>query len=397
LLSSNDYLSISGNPEIINAQVKALKMYENALLMSGIFSQGDCPKSNFEKQMASFTGYEASVLCQSGWDLNVGLMQSIASAEVPVYLDFLAHMSLWEGVRAAGAVARPFLHNNMIQLEQQVERHGAGVIAVDSVYSTTGSIAPLEELVRIAEQYGCLLVVDESHSLGTHGPKGAGLVAELGLMDKVPFITASLAKTFAGRAGILACSQEFSEYFPYVSFPAIFSSTMLPAEIISLSKTLEIIRDADDRREQLFFNSNYLRRGLDLLGYDVSNGEAQIISLQSGTEAQTELLRDALEARNVFGAVFSHPATAKNKSMIRFSVNSGLSQTELDFVLGVCRDIRDEVNMWEWKSTKRKKHTPVSISVAKDKRIYKRVLKDSKNYPREKGNWVYGSKSESKI
>lgn len=330
-------------------------MSSNEVVMSAIFLQGNSQQSNFEKQMANFVGFEASVLCQSGWVANVGLIQSIASKEVPVYIDFLAHMSLWEGVKASGATAHPFMHNDASHLEELIKKHGCGVIAVDSVYSTNGSVCPLVDIADLAQKYGCLLVVDESHSLGTHGPKGAGFVAELGLSDKVHFITASLAKAFSGRAGLVACSKEFANYFPYVSFPAIFSSALLPYEIVRLSKTLEIIEKADDKREHLFYNSNYLRKGLDELGYNVSIGVAQIIALESGSERETERLRDALEDRNIFGSVFCSPATPKNRAIIRFSVNSDLSQQELDLILKVCKEIRDEVGMWEWKSTKRKK------------------------------------------
>ncbi len=355
LLSSCDYLSISGHPDIVNAQTEMLKKSKDSVIMSAIFLQGDNPQTNFEKKMASFVGYEASILCQSGWAANVGLIQSIASKEIPVYIDFLAHMSLWEGVKSSEATAYPLIHNDVSHLEKLIKINGEGVIIVDSVYSTNGSVCPLLEIVEIAERYGCVLVVDESHSLGTHGPNGRGMVVGLGLTDRVHFITASLAKAFAGRAGIILCSKQFANYFPFVSFPAIFSSSLLPYEIIGLSTTIDVIEKADDKRKQLFYNSNYLRIGLDKLGYNVSNGEEQIISLESGSESDTEKLRDALEDRNIFGSVFCYPATTKNKSIVRFAVNSKLTQNELDSILEVCKEIREEVGMFDWKSTKRKK------------------------------------------
>ncbi len=165
---------------------------------------------------------EAGVLCQSGWCANTGLIQSIANKDVPVYIDMLAHTSLWEGIHSAGANAVPFMHNDADHLRKQVKHHGAGVIVVDSLYSTSGSLCPLTEIVEISEENGCILVVDESHSLGTHGPHGKGLVVGLGLTEHVHFRTASLAKAFAGRAGFITCSERFSEYFRYESNPADF-------------------------------------------------------------------------------------------------------------------------------------------------------------------------------
>jgi 7-keto-8-aminopelargonate synthetase-like enzyme len=355
LLSNCDYLSIAGHPTIVNAQIETLKGSSGTVVMSAVFLQDDSCQSKFEDQIASFVGYESSILCQSGWAANVGLIQSIASKDVPVYIDFIAHMSLWEGIKAADASARPFLHNDVSHLEKMILKNGEGIIVVDSVYSTNGDVCPLSEIVIIAEKYGCLLVVDESHSLGTHGPNGRGLVAELGLTGKVHFITASLAKAFAGRAGIILCSKQFSDYFPFVSYPAIFSSSLLPYEIVGLSKTLEVIEQSNDKRKQLFWNSNYLRDGLDKLGYNVGDGLEQIVALESGSDDATEMLRNALDDRDIVGSVFCYPATPKNKSIVRFAVNSNLTQNNLDLILEVCKEIRDEVGMWEWKSTKRKK------------------------------------------
>src|SRR5690606_28089371 len=120
--------------------------------------------------------------------------------------------------------------------------HGPGIIVVDSIYSTIGTIAPLAELVAIAKETGSAILVDESHSLGTHGKNGAGLLAELGLSDQVDFMTASLAKTFAYRAGVIWANNNVNQCVPFVGYPAIFSSTILPYEIAALEATLDVIK-----------------------------------------------------------------------------------------------------------------------------------------------------------
>lgn len=125
-------------------------------------------------------GMESCLLAQSGWAANIGLLQTICAEGVPVYIDFFAHMSLWEGAKIAGADIHPFMHNNTNHLRKQIARYGKGIILVDSVYSTIGTLAPLETICDIAQTSECALVVDESHSLGTHGPQGAGLVKQLG-------------------------------------------------------------------------------------------------------------------------------------------------------------------------------------------------------------------------
>ena len=124
VLLSNDYLSIAKHPDVIRAQVDSLQCHGNGMVMSAVFLGGDTPQRAFEAEMAAFMDAPAALLCQSGWAANVGLLQSIARRDVPVYIDLRAHMSLWEGITSAGAVARPFRHNNPEHLEQLLRRHG---------------------------------------------------------------------------------------------------------------------------------------------------------------------------------------------------------------------------------------------------------------------------------
>lgn len=348
---SNDYLSVANHVDIIAAQVECLKNGPTSVMMSGSLMRGDTPQRRFEKRMAEYMGYEASILCQSGYAANVGLIQSISETGMPVYMDMNAHASLWEGVRSGGASVRPFRHNDLRHLERQMERYGPGLLCVDSVYSTTGSLCHLCDVVALAEHYDCMVLVDESHSLGTHGPSGAGLVRELGLQHRVHFVTASLAKAFCGRAGLILCARQFSEYFWMTSLPAIFSSCLLPAEIAGLDVTLDIIVRDEWRRELLHANADYLRDGLSALGYNVTASDSQIISLEAGAEDATLVLREALEREKVFGSVFCAPATAKGRSMVRFSVNAALTREQLDHVIRVCELVREEVGMAEWPST----------------------------------------------
>jgi CAI-1 autoinducer synthase len=355
VLSSNDYLAIADHPHIVDAQMSALRRSGRAGLRSDVFRHEGGTLRRFELELARLMGAEDVVTCQSGWNANVGLIQSIAGAGNPVYVDMHAHASLWEGITSAGAQARPFKHNDAQSLERLVARHGPGVVAVDALYSTSGGLCALEQLVPVAERYGCVMVVDESHSLGVFGAEGQGLTHRLGLEDRVQFRTASLSKAFAARGGIVAGSARHLEYFRYESRPAIFSSGIAEHEAAAFQATLEVVRDAQARRRRLADNGAYLRAGLDALGYNVDDSESHIVSLVAGPEDATVVLRDALEARGIFGAPFCAPATARNHSLIRFSLNAALSREQLDRILGVCGHIRHEVGMAEWASTRRKR------------------------------------------
>ncbi|MGF1846991.1 alpha-hydroxyketone-type quorum-sensing autoinducer synthase [Vibrio lentus] len=337
VMQSNDYLALSHNKPIQQAHQAAISEHDDNVVMSAIFLQDEESKPAFETELASYVGMESCLLSQSGWAANIGLLQTICPPDTPVYIDFFAHMSLWEGIRAAGAAAHPFMHNNMSHLRKQLERHGSGIIVVDSIYSTIGTIAPLRDIYEMAQEFDCAVIVDESHSLGTHGENGAGLVQALGLTNQVDFITVSLAKTFAYRAGAILGPKQLSDTLPFVAYPAIFSSTVLPQEVIRLEKTLEVIKGAEDKRKALFERSKSLTTGLKRIGFNIRS-ESQIVALECGNERNTERVRDFLEERDVFGAVFCRPATGKNKNIIRFSVNADLTPRDIDHVLTVCHE-----------------------------------------------------------
>ena len=352
-LDGNDYLGVTGHPLIVQAQVEALRKQQEFVVQSGVFHLNQHPTRELETALAAWVGKDDGFICQSGYTANVGLLQAIADEHTPVYLDALAHASLWEGVHAARAPAYAFRHNDPAHLSRMIAKHGPGIVVVDSVYSTTGALCPLVAVLEVAEQGGCMMLVDESHSLGTHGPKGAGLCAELGLSERVHFITASLAKAFAGRAGFFTAPAHMRHYIFCTSFPNIFSSSLLPHEIAGLAATLEVIRQSDDARSRLHAHTRRLRESLSDLGYPIHQGSEQIIALESGTEPDTMVLRDHLEDRNVFSAMFCAPATSSKRAMMRLTLNSGLMDSELEHVESVAREIAPLVKPWDWPIARR--------------------------------------------
>jgi CAI-1 autoinducer synthase len=339
----------------VQAQIDALKIATHQVVQSGVFHHGEHPSRQLERALGQWLGFEDSVLCQSGYMANVGLIQAIANAQTPVYIDMMAHMSLWEGIHAAKATAYPFRHNDPANLAKQIERHGAGLVIVDSVYSTTGALCPLTEIVEVCEKTGCMILVDESHSLGTHGSQGKGLCAALGLSDRVHFITASLAKAFSSRAGIFTLPRIYPQdtfalrcMFSSSSHPHVFSSSLLGYELAGLAVTLKVIQGSNWARERLAKTTARVRRHLTAMGYPIAAGSEQIIALEAGLEPLTLALRDALEKEGVFGAVFCAPATSRNRSMVRLTLNAGLTDSELDYFEQVCEKILPEVKPWTW-------------------------------------------------
>ncbi|SJN55526.1 CAI-1 autoinducer synthase [Vibrio ruber DSM 16370] len=345
VMQSNDYLCLANNSMIKSQMIDSIMRMDDSILMSAIYLQDEDSKPSIEHRLSEFTNFDSCLLSQSGWNANIGLLQAICSPETNVYIDFFTHMSIWEGARYANAKVHPFMHNNMKHLRKLIKRNGPGIIAVDSIYSTLGTIAPLRELVDIAKEFGCVTVIDESHSLGIYGTHGAGLIEELNLSKEVDFMTASLAKSFAYRAGAIWANNNVNQCIPFVSYPAIFSSALLPYDIDTLGAILDSIYDSDDKRNHLFYLSDKLRKGLTKIGIKVRS-QSQIVSLETGDEENTELVRDYLEDNGVFGAVFCRPATPKNSNLIRFSLNSSLTDNDIDKILSVCHTLVEDEKVY---------------------------------------------------
>lgn len=354
LLQSNDYLAISGHSAIIDAQQKSLTESGMGMMMSAQFVHDELdPLHELEAHLAHAVGSDSGILTQSGYAANVGLIQSIANEQTPVYIDQLAHASLWEGIKSAGARAVPVLHNDLLHLERQVQRNGPGVIAVDAVYSTNGSLSPLAAIAEVAQTAECVLIVDESHSLGTHGENGEGLVASLGLNDRVHFITASLAKAYCSRAGFIGCTQPFREYFGLEALPAIFSSSLLPHDIAGMNAAHQIVQTEGWRRIRLQNITLHIRHELEQLGFPINDGTEQIIAFEAGSEISTSHVRDTMEENGIIGSVFCAPATARNRSLLRLTLNAGMSDADVERLIASCSLARKNLNISSWSASRR--------------------------------------------
>lgn len=347
-LSGNDYLAIGNDPRILDRQIESLARHHEDIFMSGVYTQFLEGQLRLEKDYAAWMGAEAAVLCQSGFAANEGLMQAAAGPDTPAYIDMFAHASIWQGAAVANAPAYAFRHNDAEHLRRQIARHGPGVVAVESIYSTIGDYCRLHDILDVCEETGSMLIVDESHSVGVIGLQGEGLVSHLGLAGRVPFRVFSLSKAMVGRGGVVVGPTRFAEYFRYESALSVFSSAVLPNEVARFEATLAVVRSEARRRARLAGLSARLRNGLKHLGYDISCSASQIIPLVAGPESETARLRDALEAKGIVGAVFCAPATPRNRSLVRLCINTDLRDEDIGRILEACENIRDQIRPDRW-------------------------------------------------
>ncbi|MQY17973.1 aminotransferase class I/II-fold pyridoxal phosphate-dependent enzyme [Nocardia macrotermitis] len=336
VLTGNDYLALADDPRIAEAVAAAF---------SGARPPQQCvDQGRLGDRLARYTHAGAGIVCQSGWDANLGLLQAIADPQTPVYVDEKAHMSLRQGAAMAAAPIHLFRHHEPDHLRVQIGEHGPGIVAVDAICSTSGSHSPLTRLCEVCEESGSVLVVDESHSLGIDGPCGAGTVVGLGLVEQVAFRTASLAKAFAGRAGFIAVHDpDFVDYFRSASYPAVFSSALRSHDLAGLDATLDVVRTADHRRTRLHEISAAVREALAALGFDLAGSDSHIVSIPTGPDTHSLQVRDILERHGVLGAPFCAPATPPDRSLIRFSLRATLTDPQIQRILLACSEIRDRI------------------------------------------------------
>ena len=365
VMMSNDYLDIGGDDSIACAEAAVLRDVGHGSPTSRVFANHyDNPHCRFEKRMAEFVGAEDATLFSSGYDANVGAMECFTVPGHPVYVDTMAHASLWKGCVSAGADVVRVRHNDVSTLRRLVMLNGPGTVVVDSLYSTDGSICPLAEYVDACHRLGCFIVVDETHAFGVQGPKGRGLTAAHGLSDQVHLQVVSLAKSVACRGGIVLGSKRNIEYMRYTAFPAIFSSQVMAHEVAGYDAALSLVQGADEQRQRLADLHRMFRRGLDEIGYNVKASKAQIIAVESGDEHTTIKFRDYTQDRGLFGSVFCAPATAKNRSMIRFTLNASVTNEEIERAIDVLSDAFRDLNAAKWPSTRRKHSRTHPLSAA---------------------------------
>lgn len=309
-----------------------------------------------EEKCAEWLGASATLMTNSGTESNVNTLQVLLSGnKMPIYIDKYAHATFVFGARAAGRNdVMYFKHNNVDGLLKLIKDNGPGIVCIDTVYSALGTIAPIEDIVDVCNQYGCILVADEAHAIGTVGLEGEGLVKMKGLEKEVPFRTTSLGKSFGGGGGLIIFNEEAVEgrvLIPHLSSMPIFSLAPQESLAVRLLATLEVIKEDNWRREELYSKTEYFRKGVLKRGYNglyVRHSKTNIIPFVVGNVDFAKTVYDMFVKNHVYPSPHFYPASPRSRSVVRFTVCNILSYEQLDYVLDFMEDIKVEIKPWEW-------------------------------------------------
>lgn len=344
-VDNNDYLHLSCDPRLTSSRINDVVLEKDETssqsfiseerksdnMMSAVFLKPDACLFQVSDMFAKkILGKECVYVTQSGYVANFDLLRSIIiPSKTHVYIDTGAHESLWQG--ASQGIIHKIKHNSLEDLEQKLEKYGSGLIIVDSLYSSKGTIAKLPEICDLKERYDCMLLVDEAHSIGLYGPHGGGLAALMNVTDRIDFITGSLAKAFCVRAGFIAGRVREISYMRQISSHSIYSTTLMNPDLRRLQRSVQLIYDADNERDRLLDISKTIRDAALKLEFDIEQPilPSPILCLVGGPNPYSKKLQIYFENAGIAAPIFIAPATPVNRSILRISLNAGLSDQDV--------------------------------------------------------------------
>lgn len=343
MLSSYDYLSLVGDPRVEAAGIAAIRRFGSASGGARLLTGTNVLHRQIEAEMAAFKGTESALTFSSGYNANLGVISGLFTAQDRVILDTLSHRSLVDACRLAGVQLQRFKHNDMDSLREEL-RSGSGnrtLIVADGVFSMDGDVCPLPELIQIKRDFGALLMIDDAHAIGVLGATGRGTDEHFGVSTSdVDLWTGSFAKSIPSTGGFIAMSEEVSMFLQHSTSPYIFSAALCPASAGAIQAGLSILREEPQLVTQLRNRANYLRDGLQDLGYDTGDSTTPIIPVILNDEEAAMRFSRALRDFDILISPVVFPAVGLGTARLRICVNAGHTISDLDYTLDAFRKLK---------------------------------------------------------
>ncbi len=346
---ANNYLGLANHPELIKAAKAGLD--ERGFGMASVrFICGtqDIHKQ-LEQQLSTFLGTEDSILYSSCFDANGGLFETLFGPEDAIISDALNHASIIDGVRLCKARRYRYANNNMQELEAQLKASQDArfrVIATDGVFSMDGVIANLKAICDLADRYDALVMVDDSHAVGFIGEKGRGTAEYHDVIDRVDILTGTLGKALGGAmGGYTSGRKEVIAWLRQRSRPYLFSNSLAPSLVCASIRTLELLAESDDLRQQLKENSAYFRQGLEQAGFKLAGADHPIIPVMIGDAALSATMADKLLNEGIYVIGFSFPVVPKGEARIRTQISAAHSREQLEHAIAAFSRVGRELGI----------------------------------------------------
>ena len=338
-MCANNYLGLANNPEVIKAAKDSYDRWGFGLSSVRFICGTQSIHKELEQKVSEFLGMEETILYAACFDANTGLFETILSNEDAVISDELNHASIIDGVRLCKAARFRYKNNDMADLEAKLKEAKAGgarriLITTDGVFSMDGSIAQLDKICDLADQYDAMVHHDDCHAVGFMGKTGRGIHEYCGVMDRVDIITGTFGKALGGaNGGYTSGRKEIIDMLRQRSRPYLFSNTLAPAICAASLKVLEMLSASTELRDRLAENTSYFRKGMKKAGFNIADGEHPIIPVMLGDAVLAQKMSAKLLERGVYAIGFFFPVVAKGKARIRTQISAAHTRTELDMAI----------------------------------------------------------------
>ncbi len=339
MAGSNNYLGLTSDPRVKEAAAKAIEQYGTGCTGSRFLNGTLDLHIELEHRLARFMGREACVLFSTGYMTNQGVIQSLASKGDIIFSDKDNHACIVAGTQVSLAETWRFRHNDVVHLRRLLEkavaeRPDAGrLIVTDGVFSMSGVLARVPELVELAEEFGAALMLDDAHAVGVVGPGGHGSAAHFGLENRTHLTTGTFSKSFASLGGFVVGDRDVIDYIRHSASAHIFSASMPPANVATVIKCLDILEAEPERLERLWYISDFMRAGFRDAGFNVWTSQTPIIPVVAGDlHTCFRFWKDLLE-EGVFVNPVVPPAVPQGQSLMRTSYMATHTDADLEFIL----------------------------------------------------------------
>jgi glycine C-acetyltransferase len=343
-LCANNYLGLADHPEVLRAAHAALDQWGYGLASVRFICGTQELHKRLEAKLSAFLGTDDTILYSSCFDANGGLFETLLAAEDAVISDELNHASIIDGVRLCKAQRFRYKNNDMADLEarlREAKNARFKLIATDGVFSMDGTIANLKGICDLAERYGALVMVDDSHAVGFLGARGRGTPEYCGVEGRVDILTGTLGKALGGASGgYTAGRKEIVELLRQRSRPYLFSNSLAPVIAATSLRVIELLETSTVLRDKLEENTRFFRAGIAELGYTILSGTHPIVPIMIGDARAASELSEALLDRGVYVIGFSYPVVPQGKARIRTQISAAHSREDLQFALEAFAAVR---------------------------------------------------------
>ena len=333
MLGSNNYLGLTSDPRVVEAGLEGLKKYGTGCSGSRFLNGTLDIHQKLEAELAKFLHKEAVMTFSTGFQSNLGIISAIVGRSDYVVCDKENHASIYDGCRLSYGKMIRYEHNDMQDLRRKLETipETAGILIVtDGVFSMSGEICNLPEIVKIAKEFGARIMVDDAHGLGVLGKHGRGTAEYFGLEDEVDIYMGTFSKSLASLGGYMASTKKVVDYVKHTSRPYIFSASITPASVQTARKALEVLSTEPQRVRRLNDIGDYVRKKLDENGIKYIKSTTPIISIYTYEDEKAFLACKLLLERGVYVNPVISPATPVGKALIRTSYCATHKEAEID-------------------------------------------------------------------